>query len=792
MNNVFTAGVSYNKSKSKSSVHNESVEKSSIEAGRNMNIKSKDGSISISGTDVKVGNDLSLTAKKDIDIKAAEEKFTSSSSSSQTGVSLSVNLEEGRIADLSVSQAGAKGKGNGTGYVNSTINVGGNLKTNSENLTLSGANVEVDKVDIKAKNVVIESKQDKSENKDSTYGGGFSIDLANPSNFSANINGSKGNGEKEWVNKQSSLIARNGGKIDTDSLTNIGAVIGSESETNKLKISANKVVVKDLEDKNKYENIGGGVSFGTDVPNVSVKHDKVDKEQINRATALNTDFEVAGQKVKAEDLGFNTNKDKAQEVTKDEERHLDAELHTDLLGKDKQEELKKAGGIISDLTTALGNKGKTDALENKGKTEGNFLERYKQLSMVRAIGDQVEKNPEYLSILDKKSIKNEKIDDDVQKEKVSVMNKLLNDALRAKGYAGPDIKMVLTDVTDPNGPFYTDTLTNVVVFDRKQLANLDRDKILNILGHEFGHYSKEDNKTGNQTIANYTGAKLEDRTKAMVSKEATEDTLTAIRNNPNVITGEEGRLLAESIPMDRREYDAYIYERDLNLNFTIPLIKKDINVAKGVIAHSGVTLIPSIQSDFFDEDGNLKEKYIKRGYSKPHKFPNGRLGWVKAGFKGEESKGEPKDKLVIRINPFEDVVVNDNLLGGNNETYLTGRIAGELKPPKNVSDTQMIENIMEKEIDGNSVDYSALPQLYINLPGGVKLQLTNGYNCHSVTGTLSQGFEPYGDERNNLPKQRGGEISDEDYNKYRYSPMKRLAPGLGNIIPEKYFRRVEE
>ena len=134
------------------------------------------------------------------------------------------------------------------------------------------------------------------------------------------------------------------------------------------------------------------------------------------------------------------------------------------------------------------------------------------------------------------------------------MNKLLNDALRAKGYAGPDIKMVLTDVTDPNGPFYTDTLTNVVVFDRKQLASLDRDKILNILGHEFGHYSKEDNKTGTQTIANYSGDKLEDRTKAMVTKEATEDTLASIRNNPNVITGEEGRLLAESIPMERREY----------------------------------------------------------------------------------------------------------------------------------------------------------------------------------------------------------------------------------------------
>ena len=393
-------------------------------------------------------------------------------------------------ADLSISQAGARGRGNGTNYINSTVNVGGKLKTNSENLTLSGANVEADKLDIKAKNVVIESKQDKSERKDSSYGGSFSIDLVNPSSFSANINGSKGSGEKDWVNKQSSLIAKNGGKIDTDSLTNIGAVIGSENEKEKLKVLANKVVVKDLEDKNKYENIGGGISFGTDVPNVSIKHDKIDKEQINRASAINTDFEISGKKTSAEELGFNTDIDKAQEITKDKEKHLDAELHTDLLGKDKQEELKKAGGIISDLTTALGNKGQTDALENKGKTEGNFLERYKQLSMVRAIGDQVERNPEYLSILDKKAIKNGKIDDKTQVEQVSVMNKLLNDALRAKGYAGPDIKMVLTDVEDPNGAYYTDTLTNVVVFDRKQLANSDRDEILNALGHEFVHYSK--------------------------------------------------------------------------------------------------------------------------------------------------------------------------------------------------------------------------------------------------------------------------------------------------------------
>ncbi|WP_261666759.1 M48 family metallopeptidase, partial [Fusobacterium necrophorum] len=327
--------------------------------------------------------------------------------------------------------------------------------------------------------------------------------------------------------------------------TNIGAVIGSESEMEKLKVSANQVVVQDVEDKNQYENMGGGISIGTSIPNISIKHDKIEKEQINRATAANTEFEISGKKTSAEDLGFNTDIEKAQEKTKEEEKHLDAELHTDLLGKDKQEELKKAGGIIGDIGTAF---------TSTDKTRGDFLERYKQASMMRAIGEQVEKNPEYLSILEKEARKNGKIDDTVQIEQVSVMNKLLNDALRAKGYKGPDVKMVLTDVTDPVGPYYTDPLTNVVVFDRNMLANANREELLNVLGHEFGHYSKEDDKDKSQEIANHTGNLLEDRTKGMVGKEASEETLATIRNNKNVITGEEGKKLAESIPMERREY----------------------------------------------------------------------------------------------------------------------------------------------------------------------------------------------------------------------------------------------
>ena len=74
MNDVFKANISYNKRKS--SIHNETVEKSSLISGNNMSIKSKNGSISISGTDVKVGNDLDLSVKKDITIKTSEENYT--------------------------------------------------------------------------------------------------------------------------------------------------------------------------------------------------------------------------------------------------------------------------------------------------------------------------------------------------------------------------------------------------------------------------------------------------------------------------------------------------------------------------------------------------------------------------------------------------------------------------------------------------------------------------------------------------------------------------------------------
>ena len=385
-----------------------------------------------------------------------------------------------------------------------------------------------------------------------------------------------------------------------------------------------------------------------------------------------------------------------------------------------------------------------------------------------------------------------KIDDDVQKDQMSVMNKLLNDALRAKGYAGPDIKMVLTDVTDPNGPYYTDTLTNTLIFDRKKLASANRDEILNALGHEFGHYSKEDNKTGTQAIANYSGEKLEDRTKGMVAKEATEDTLAAIRNNKNIITGEEGKKLADSIPMDRREYKIYQMSRPLDYSEAYYNYKNAKGIlqnsftggnylfrrALGLGTHGYALVIPDDQDKFF-KDGELREEYRLKGYPKPQNY-GGKLGWTVGGHKDKVD-----EKLKVIFNEPQDYKVAKKEIEGDTSdesTPLNGHMGAELKSSKYINDSEFVEAFMGKAIAygfnnerGIAPDYGALGQGkskdYIDPKGNIIIinRSEGCYNCNSFMNTLVE------------------ELKIINFNK----DMPGLDPGSNTIIDGKYFKKIK-
>lgn len=69
-----------------------------------------------------------------------------------------------------------------------------------------------------------------------------------------------------------------------------------------------------------------------------------------------------------------------------------------MLWEDKRAELKKAGNILNDLATAI---------TSSDETLGNAIERYRQVSMMSAIANEIKRNPEYLSILEKEAEKME-------------------------------------------------------------------------------------------------------------------------------------------------------------------------------------------------------------------------------------------------------------------------------------------------------------------------------------------------------------------------------------------------
>lgn len=131
---------------------------------------------------------------------------------------------------------------------------------------------------MKGEKILVASKQDTSHQKDSSYGGSLSFSV-NPKVALNSVQLSARKGKGAWVSEQTSLLAEHGGEMVAEHLENRGAIFASESETNQLKIRAHHLEVHDLEDSHHYENRGGGVSLSSKVPNISVSHDKIEKEQ---------------------------------------------------------------------------------------------------------------------------------------------------------------------------------------------------------------------------------------------------------------------------------------------------------------------------------------------------------------------------------------------------------------------------------------------------------------------------------------------------------------------------------
>ena len=365
------------------------------------------------------------------------------------------------------------------------------------------------------------------------------------------VNGTKGKGKGSWTSAQTSVIAKNGGEITTDNFKDIGAIVGSENEKEKLKISAKTIEVKDLEDSNKYENVGGGISLGFEenkpqVPNISVVHDKIDKKQITRATAINTEIKVNNEIVKAEDLRFNTDISNSQETTKDKEKHLNAELHTDLFNKSERNKLIEAKKKIETVVENLGNSNRFKEGIAGVELDKFKNERQKEFNLI---------NDQNISLEDKQRI----------------VQDLYRDFLRSKGYKG-DIPEVI--LTDEENSFSVDSKDKETGEKRKErifisINNLNNKDFSKVFVHELAHMNTYDEGYLGEETSLYTRSKLEPDDKTKIFSEADKEKyLESLRTKyPNTKSLEEQYAEAKLVPEKDREHWAVGISGNISLAF---------------------------------------------------------------------------------------------------------------------------------------------------------------------------------------------------------------------------------
>ncbi|MGG6166259.1 hemagglutinin repeat-containing protein [Pantoea allii] len=284
-NNGIGISISLSTQQSKSEQHQQSdtVNGSTINAGRNLSINATgkgqgpdSGNLVISGSQLKAGGDTTLQAANDITLTGAAntQQTTGKNSSSGGGIGVSFGVGAGS-AGLSVfaSVNGAKGneKGNGTVWSETTLDSGGKVAISSgRDTTLSGAQVNGNsvKADV-GRDLTITSLQDsdKYDSKQSSFGAGGSFTFGSMTG-SGYINASqdKMHSNFDSVKEQSGLYAGNGGfDVTVGNHTQLnGAVIASQADADKNRLDTGTLGFTDLRNEADYktEHQGIGMSSG--------------------------------------------------------------------------------------------------------------------------------------------------------------------------------------------------------------------------------------------------------------------------------------------------------------------------------------------------------------------------------------------------------------------------------------------------------------------------------------------------------------------------------------------------
>ena len=311
--------------------------------------------------------------------EAVELRNSYSSESSGFGVGVSAGIgSNGQIKPNSI--GGSISASRSSQNTVETIYANGNFKNvnevhnNTGSMVLNGFNQEGGKVTGNIGKVEVISRQNTSTTTGSSRGISVGVS-ANGVPSSVNINGSRTNGDRAFVDNQSTFIVGEGSSLHVGTLENTGAVVGKEGNST-FKIDS--YVGKDIQNHDTMKTTGGSIGVSTGnlrLTNIGVNQDSRDKQGITRNTVVG-DVEIAG----AEGSPINRDLGKANEVTRDTHSSTNINVESQTIeyltnpGKLK-EDIGKAKEEINDIKWAI-----DKSIHDMGDDNRNF---FGQLSEVR-------------------------------------------------------------------------------------------------------------------------------------------------------------------------------------------------------------------------------------------------------------------------------------------------------------------------------------------------------------------------------------------------------------------------
>ena len=321
--------------------------------------------------------------------EAVELHNSYSSSSSSRGINAGATIGYGHKIQTtgnggSISASQSSQNTVETVYANGNFRNVNEVHNNTGSMVLNGFNQEGGKVTGNIGKVEVISRQNTSTTTGSSSGISLGIS-ANGVPSSVNISGSRTNGNRAFVDNQSTFIVGEGSSLHVGTLENTGAVVGKEGNS-AFKIDS--YVGKDIQNHDTMKTTGGSIGISTGKPritNVGFNQDSRDKQGITRNTVVG-DVEIG------ETSGSPINRDlgKANEVTRDTHSSTNINVESQTIEyATNPAKLKEDIGKAKDEIEAVGAAAKV-AFNTIGSKEKNgffdFLRTERVQETVRNLG----------------------------------------------------------------------------------------------------------------------------------------------------------------------------------------------------------------------------------------------------------------------------------------------------------------------------------------------------------------------------------------------------------------------